>query len=136
MSGTSIRRATTADLTEIRRVIDDAYSKYIERIGRPPAPMTTDYAAALEHSRVGVLQVGFRVSRSQPREEPRGGCGEQQGVVEKGIEHSFFARRARYDKGAVFGQKRGGGVPPPQPLTVDGFVVVAVVGVDGAIATP
>ena len=25
---------------------------------------------------------------------------------------------------------------PPQPLTVDGFVVVAVVGVDGAIATP
>ena len=58
MSGTSIRRATTADLTEIRRVIDDAYSKYIERIGRPPAPMTTDYAAALEHSRVWVLEDG------------------------------------------------------------------------------
>ena len=37
MSGTSIRRAATADLTEIRQVIDDAYSKYIERIGRPPA---------------------------------------------------------------------------------------------------
>jgi N-acetylglutamate synthase-like GNAT family acetyltransferase len=58
MSGTSIRRATTADLTEIRRVIDDAYTKYIERIGRPPAPMTTDYAAALEHSRVWVLEDG------------------------------------------------------------------------------
>src|SRR6476646_601553 len=55
MSGTSIRRAATADLTEIRQLIDDAYSKYIERIGRPPAPMNADYAAALEHSRVWVL---------------------------------------------------------------------------------
>lgn len=58
MSGTSIRRATTADLAEIRRVVDDAYTKYIERIGRPPAPMTADYAAALEHSRVWVLERG------------------------------------------------------------------------------
>ncbi len=58
MSGTSIRRAATADLTEIRQLIDDAYSKYIERIGRPPAPMNADYAAALEHSRVWVLESG------------------------------------------------------------------------------
>ena len=36
-------------------MITDAYEKYIERIGRPPAPMTADYAAALEHSRVWVL---------------------------------------------------------------------------------
>jgi N-acetylglutamate synthase-like GNAT family acetyltransferase len=55
MSGTSIRRATTADLPGIRQLITDAYAKYIERIGRPPAPMTADYAAALEHSRVWVL---------------------------------------------------------------------------------
>src|SRR4029079_14353843 len=58
MSGTSIRRATTADLTEIRQLIADAYTKYIERIGRPPAPMTADYAAALRHSRVLVLASG------------------------------------------------------------------------------
>src|ERR1700754_5167854 len=56
MSGTPTRRATTADLTEMRGVIDDAYEKYIARIGRPPAPMTADYAAALEHSRVWVLE--------------------------------------------------------------------------------
>ncbi|MGX9790807.1 GNAT family N-acetyltransferase [Mycobacterium sp. MMS18-G62] len=55
MSGTSIRRATAADLPGIRQLIADAYTKYIERIGRPPAPMTADYAAALEHSRVWVL---------------------------------------------------------------------------------
>ena len=58
MSGTSIRRATTADLTDLRQLITDAYTKYIERIGRPPAPMTADYAAALEHSRVWVLESG------------------------------------------------------------------------------
>jgi N-acetylglutamate synthase-like GNAT family acetyltransferase len=55
MSGTSIRRATAADLAAIRGLIADAYEKYVERIGRPPAPMTADYAAALEHSRVWVL---------------------------------------------------------------------------------
>jgi N-acetylglutamate synthase-like GNAT family acetyltransferase len=58
MAGTSIRRATAADLTDIRRLMTDAYTKYIERIGRPPAPMTADYAAALEHSRVWVLESG------------------------------------------------------------------------------
>ena len=55
MSGTSIRRATTADLADLRQLITDAYEKYIERIGRPPAAMTADYAAALAHSRVWVL---------------------------------------------------------------------------------
>jgi N-acetylglutamate synthase-like GNAT family acetyltransferase len=58
MDGTSIRRATTADLTGIQRLMTDAYTKYIERIGRPPAPMTADYAAALDHSRVWVLESG------------------------------------------------------------------------------
>jgi N-acetylglutamate synthase-like GNAT family acetyltransferase len=56
MDQLSIRRATTADLPGIQRLIVDAYTKYIERIGRPPAPMTADYTAALEHSRVWVLE--------------------------------------------------------------------------------
>ena|SRR6476646_10226925 len=56
MDGTSIRRATAADLPGIRQLIINAYQKYVERIGRPPAPMTADYAAALEHSRVWVLE--------------------------------------------------------------------------------
>jgi N-acetylglutamate synthase-like GNAT family acetyltransferase len=58
MSRTSIRRATTADLADLRQLITDAYEKYIGRIRRPPAPMTADYAAALEHSRVWVLEDG------------------------------------------------------------------------------
>ncbi|HTI75297.1 MAG TPA: GNAT family N-acetyltransferase [Mycobacterium sp.] len=61
MDRTSIRRATTADLAGIRQLINDAYQKYVERIGRAPAPMTADYAAALEHSRVWVLENGGAV---------------------------------------------------------------------------
>jgi N-acetylglutamate synthase-like GNAT family acetyltransferase len=55
MDQLSIRRATAADLAEIAQLITAAYEKYVERIGRPPAPMTADYAVALAHSRVWVL---------------------------------------------------------------------------------
>ncbi|HET6734650.1 GNAT family N-acetyltransferase [Mycobacterium sp.] len=56
MDGVSMRRAAAADLAAIQRLIADAYAKYIVRIGRPPAPMTADSAAALQNSRVWVLQ--------------------------------------------------------------------------------
>jgi ribosomal protein S18 acetylase RimI-like enzyme len=56
-----VRRATTADLPAISTLVDAAYSKYVERIGRPPAPMTADYAALLESSRVWVIDCGARV---------------------------------------------------------------------------
>jgi GNAT superfamily N-acetyltransferase len=55
MGGTSLRRAASSDLADLRQLITDAYTKDIDRIGRPPAPTTADYAAALEHSRVWVL---------------------------------------------------------------------------------
>jgi N-acetylglutamate synthase-like GNAT family acetyltransferase len=55
MDQLSIRRATAADLAEIQQLITAAYQKYVERIGWPPAPMTADYAVALEHARVWVL---------------------------------------------------------------------------------
>ena len=57
-TSTRAKRATAADLPDIQQLMVDAYTKYIERIGRPPAPMTADYAAALEHSRVWVLECG------------------------------------------------------------------------------
>ncbi len=50
-----MRRATTVDLADIQRLIDAAYGKYVERIGRAPAPMTADYAAAVRNSRVWLL---------------------------------------------------------------------------------
>jgi ribosomal protein S18 acetylase RimI-like enzyme len=53
-----VRRAGTGDLTAIRELADAAYSKYVERIGRPPAPMTADYAELLQTSRVWVIDRG------------------------------------------------------------------------------
>jgi ribosomal protein S18 acetylase RimI-like enzyme len=38
-----IRPATVADVPAIEQIVNDAYSPYISRIGRPPAPMTVDY---------------------------------------------------------------------------------------------
>jgi ribosomal protein S18 acetylase RimI-like enzyme len=53
-----VRRATTADVAAIDELVDAAYTKYVERIGRPPAPMTADYAQLVATSRVWVIDGG------------------------------------------------------------------------------
>jgi len=50
-----LRRATVADLPAIDGLVDAAYRKYVERIGRRPAPMDADYAAMLGNANVWVL---------------------------------------------------------------------------------
>ena len=42
-----IRRAREADLDAVRRIARAAYALYVPRIGREPAPMVADFAAAL-----------------------------------------------------------------------------------------
>ena len=49
-----IRRAEISDLDAIRRCAEAAYAKYIERIGRKPAPMVADFAALIEQNSVMV----------------------------------------------------------------------------------
>ncbi|CAN5116838.1 GNAT family N-acetyltransferase [soil metagenome] len=53
-----MRRASEQDLPAIKELVDAAYTKYIERIGRPPAPMTQDYGQLLVTSRVWVIDCG------------------------------------------------------------------------------
>ena len=55
MADIAIRRATAADLPAIEQLVAEAYGKYVERIGRKPAPMTADYAGDLAAARVWVL---------------------------------------------------------------------------------
>jgi ribosomal protein S18 acetylase RimI-like enzyme len=38
-----IRRAVDGDVAAVTAVVEAAYSHYVPRIGRPPAPMTADY---------------------------------------------------------------------------------------------
>jgi ribosomal protein S18 acetylase RimI-like enzyme len=54
----TLRLATPDDLPSVRRCVDAAYSKYVERIGREPAPMTADYPALVARNAVNVAEDG------------------------------------------------------------------------------
>ncbi|GAS95978.1 N-acetyltransferase GCN5 [Mycolicibacterium canariasense] len=56
MDAAPIRPATGADHTAVNRVVAEAFEKYVDRIGRRPAPMDTDFTAALDDSRVWVIE--------------------------------------------------------------------------------
>jgi N-acetylglutamate synthase-like GNAT family acetyltransferase len=44
MTGSAVvRAATVADVADIERLIAEAYTPYVARIGRAPAPMSADY---------------------------------------------------------------------------------------------
>ena len=49
-----VRDAQADDEAEIRRCVQAAYSPYVERIGKPPAPMLDDYARLIDR---GVVRV-------------------------------------------------------------------------------
>lgn len=42
-----IRRAAPADRAAVEAIVTAAYSKYVERIGKPPGPMLDDYVALI-----------------------------------------------------------------------------------------
>jgi ribosomal protein S18 acetylase RimI-like enzyme len=54
MSGHLIRRAVSADAGALARLAREAYSGYIIRIGREPAPIRADYVAAIATGMVWV----------------------------------------------------------------------------------
>jgi N-acetylglutamate synthase-like GNAT family acetyltransferase len=56
MEESLLRRATVNDVAAIERLVTDAFGKYVERIGKPPAPMIADYSALLGESRIWVVQ--------------------------------------------------------------------------------
>jgi ribosomal protein S18 acetylase RimI-like enzyme len=50
-----IRLAAPDDLAAVRRCVDAAFTPYVARIGKPPAPMLQDYAALIGKGRVHIL---------------------------------------------------------------------------------
>ena len=54
--GPRIRRATANDVTRIGAIARAAYSKYVPRIGREPAPMSADFATAVVADHVVVIE--------------------------------------------------------------------------------
>ncbi len=61
MSEPLLRRATAADAAAVAQLAEAAYGKYVERIGRRPAPMDSDYAALIEDASVWVLTCDDRL---------------------------------------------------------------------------
>jgi N-acetylglutamate synthase-like GNAT family acetyltransferase len=61
VEASQLRRATGADHAAVRRLIADAFAKYVDRIGRRPAPMDADFSAALDDSLVWVIERDGRV---------------------------------------------------------------------------
>lgn len=51
---TTIRQADEGDVDDLRALVVAAYQHYLPRIGRPPAPMTADYATAVRDHEVCV----------------------------------------------------------------------------------
>jgi len=56
-----IRRADRRDVPAIRALVAAAYSMYVQRIGRAPAPVGADYDALVEARNVWVGSVGEQV---------------------------------------------------------------------------
>lgn len=55
MANPIVRPAAAADRATVERIVREAYSKYIERIGKPPGPMLDDYAQRIAENAVWVL---------------------------------------------------------------------------------
>jgi ribosomal protein S18 acetylase RimI-like enzyme len=53
-----VERAKAEDVFAIKLMVDAAYSKYIERLGKLPAAMNSDYDKLLETQNVSVLRLG------------------------------------------------------------------------------
>jgi GNAT superfamily N-acetyltransferase len=51
-----IRPARATERATVEAIVDAAYSHYVGRIGKPPAPMLDDYAALIEDGAVSVLE--------------------------------------------------------------------------------
>lgn len=54
--GLSIRRATVEDLSFVQAIVNASYSKYIERMGKPPAPMLLNYNELPNGKEIFVLE--------------------------------------------------------------------------------
>jgi ribosomal protein S18 acetylase RimI-like enzyme len=57
-----IRNATADDVARTREIAHAAYTKYVPRIGRKPAPMIADYEAEIAAQRAVVIEVAGKVS--------------------------------------------------------------------------
>ncbi|BBY26463.1 GNAT family N-acetyltransferase [Mycolicibacterium sediminis] len=62
MTNTEPRPATADDVRDVTELVAAAFEKYVERIGKQPAPMLSDYAALVDDGTVWVVDNGGAVA--------------------------------------------------------------------------
>ncbi|GGJ97963.1 acetyltransferase [Pseudomonas matsuisoli] len=58
---TTIDKAGPADADTIKAIVVAAYTKYVERMGKQPAPMSTDYSALIRSGGLYALRIDGRI---------------------------------------------------------------------------
>ncbi len=71
-----IRQALDSDVAAVTACAEVAYVMYVERIGKPPAPMVADFATQISENKVHVLEqrqqlIGFTVSFPRLETDPQ-----------------------------------------------------------------
>ncbi|MDM0115462.1 GNAT family N-acetyltransferase [Variovorax sp. J22R133] len=61
MSAVTVRAARDGDAVAAAACVNAAFEPYVERIGKPPAPMLSDYAALTAEGEVWVAELDARV---------------------------------------------------------------------------
>ena len=61
MQTTQLRRATSADVANVRALTRSAYAKWVPLIGREPTPMTADYDRAVQDHIIDLWEEGGRL---------------------------------------------------------------------------
>ena len=56
-----IRPAARADGAKVAQIVEEAYRRYIARMGRPPGPMLDDYSARISERVVWVIEQGTTI---------------------------------------------------------------------------
>jgi hypothetical protein len=51
-----VRPAGTFDLDAMTRIVADAYTKYIDRVGKSPSPMLDDYSVHIRNHTAWVIE--------------------------------------------------------------------------------
>ncbi|KAL7805527.1 acyl-CoA N-acyltransferase [Trichoderma aethiopicum] len=65
-NGLRIRRAKLDDISPLRAIVNASYTKYIDRIGKPPAPMLADYAKLLDTRDIFILETTSKNEEGSP----------------------------------------------------------------------
>jgi ribosomal protein S18 acetylase RimI-like enzyme len=69
-----IRPARPEDGEAVRRLVHDAYARYVERLGKPPGPMLDDYDRRIAAGQAWVLEDGGSIAGVLVLEDAGGGA--------------------------------------------------------------